>query len=221
MYDFKKSFKLAKINLNPWPEGKKGLAVRTHREMVGGLWEQVGTLQFEYIKSQGLKPQDNMLDIGCGCLRGGRHFIRYLDKGKYYGIDKQTELLEAGKNEIGAEVLVNKQPVLVQSDSFDFSVVVSPPRFAVAQSVFTHLNPSDIILCLRNLRDVSDADTQFFCTFFEAEKKVLNMFNSHSSRKFDYTINQMEGFAKKSGWKMEYVGDWGHPREQMMTRYYL
>ncbi len=43
----------------------------THRDMVGGMWEEIGRLQFEFLRARGLKPSHRLLDIGCGSLRGG------------------------------------------------------------------------------------------------------------------------------------------------------
>ncbi len=57
---------------------------------IGGMWEIIGEVQFEFLVSQGLKPQHRLLDIGCGTLRGGRHFIAYLEAEKYTGIDLST-----------------------------------------------------------------------------------------------------------------------------------
>jgi hypothetical protein len=39
-----------------------------HRAYVGGLWEEIGTLQFEFLLRQGLAPSDCFLDIACGSL---------------------------------------------------------------------------------------------------------------------------------------------------------
>jgi hypothetical protein len=52
---------------------------------VGGMWEEIGKLQLDFLVNQGLRPTHKFLDIGCGTLRGGRHFIRYLDAGNYAG----------------------------------------------------------------------------------------------------------------------------------------
>ncbi len=41
---------------------------------VGGMWEEIGRLQFVFLVEKGLQPHHEMLDIGCGTLRGGRHF---------------------------------------------------------------------------------------------------------------------------------------------------
>lgn len=66
------------------------------RDAVGGLWDEVGDLQFNFLVAQGLKPEHSFLDVGCGCLRGGVRFLKYLDDGNYHGIDAQQALLDAG-----------------------------------------------------------------------------------------------------------------------------
>lgn len=54
---------------------------------IGGMWEEIGQLQIDFLKSEGLLPAHRLLDIGCGTLRGGRHFIGYLDAGRYTGTE--------------------------------------------------------------------------------------------------------------------------------------
>src|SRR5208282_4584116 len=72
----------------------------SHREFVGGMWDEIGALQFEFLKEQGLAPGHRLVDIGCGCLRGGVHFVPYLQKGGYCGIDLNASLIEAGRKEL-------------------------------------------------------------------------------------------------------------------------
>ena len=59
-------------------EGEHVIANIGHRTYVGGLWDELGLLQFQFLLEMGLKPSDCLFDIGCGSLRGGRHFIKYL-----------------------------------------------------------------------------------------------------------------------------------------------
>ena len=66
-----------------------------HRESVGGAWHEIGRLQHGYLLATGLKPSSYLLDVGCGALRGGVHFVRYLEPGHYYGIDVNESLLRA------------------------------------------------------------------------------------------------------------------------------
>src|ERR1700682_2262588 len=91
---------------------------KEHRDLVGGLWEEIGTLQFEYLKGRGLRPSHRLLDLGCGALRGGLHFIRYLSAGNYYGIDVNASLIEAGKRELIEAGLVDRKPNLLVTEGF-------------------------------------------------------------------------------------------------------
>ncbi len=68
-----------------------------HRDFIGGMWDEMGPRQFDFLKSAGLAPHHRMIDIGCGCLRAGVHFVPYLENGNYYGIDINASLIEAGK----------------------------------------------------------------------------------------------------------------------------
>ncbi len=38
---------------------------------VGGLWDEIGQLQFDFLRAKGLLPRHKLLDFGCGSLRGG------------------------------------------------------------------------------------------------------------------------------------------------------
>ena len=78
------------------PEQNAQMESLDHREYVGGLWEEIGRLQFKFLLRQGLAPSDCFLDIACGSLRGGVHFIDYLNPGNYLGIEKQRRLVELG-----------------------------------------------------------------------------------------------------------------------------
>ena len=79
-----------------------------HREAVGGLWEEMGRLQFDFVANQGLKPDHKLLDIGCGSMRGGVHFVSYLENSNYYGVDCNKALLDAGRNELETQDTVER-----------------------------------------------------------------------------------------------------------------
>ncbi|RLI53090.1 MAG: hypothetical protein DRO93_14110 [Candidatus Thorarchaeota archaeon] len=89
-----------------------------YRIAVGGMWEEIGKLQFDYLVKEGLEREDYFLDVGCGSLRGGIHFIRYLKPGHYFGIDINQRLLDAGKGELKRNNLIHKNPTLVQTGGF-------------------------------------------------------------------------------------------------------
>ncbi|MEM2085824.1 MAG: class I SAM-dependent methyltransferase [Archaeoglobaceae archaeon] len=142
-----------------------------YKEAVGGLWEEIGKLQFEFLVKEGLKPEHYFLDVGCGSLRGGIHFIRYLMPTHYVGVDIDEELLKAGKLELVKNNLLDKNPVLVRMGDFNFSSLNREFDFALAQSVFTHLPLNSIIRCILNIEKVLVRGGRFYATFFESPKK--------------------------------------------------
>lgn len=194
------------------PEGTQGVAHYGHRSSVGGDWHKHGQYQFDFMRSQGLKPSDVLVDVGCGSLRGGLHFIPYLEPGNYLGMEKEAELLKAGiQLEIDGKLLEEKQPELVVSGRFEFDKFRRDATYAFAGSVFSHLTAEDICLCLRNLRNKAQDGCKFFATYFECEKSRVNYSKSHAHYSFYYTRAEMADMARKNGWKATHLGDWTHP----------
>jgi hypothetical protein len=204
----------------PAPQGVGGVEVLGHRVYVGGNWERIGRLQFEFLVSCGLLPHHYLLDIACGSLRAGIHFIPYLESGHYLGIDKEATLIDAGINdELGMEAYRQKRPELVVSDTFEFETFTVRPHFALAQSLFTHLPPSLIHGCLDRLHGFLRSDGVFYATFKEVGREVVNPDQPHDHDAFEYTRRQMEDFGTDNGWNAEYIGEWNHPRHQKMMLY--
>lgn len=112
-------------------------------------------------------PEHFLLDVGCGSLRGGIHFVRYLDSGHYYGVDVNEDLLKAGRLELEQNGLAYKAITLVRSGDFHFEALGRKFDYALAQSLFTHLPLNDIILCLMKLEKALGIGGKFFATFFE------------------------------------------------------
>lgn len=113
-----------------------------HRQMVGGYWDQIGRLQFDYLVQRGLRASDVLLDVGCGSLRAGRFFIEYLEPEHYLGLDAEADLIQAGlEHELPAAIGQAKKPRFVVSDRFAFDQFERQPTVGLAQSLFTHLTP--------------------------------------------------------------------------------
>ena len=201
------------------PQGEAVVQKLGHRNYVGGMWDEIGRLQFDFLVQQGLEPSHCLLDIGCGSFRGGVRFIHYLDVGNYLGIDKERKLIELGiEKELGNTLYQKKQPLLVVSDDFTFDSFSKKPHFSLAQSLFTHLTAQDICLCLTRLRQFVEPKHILFATFLEGDSSA-NPGASHSLVAFRYTQHEMATFGANCGWKAKYIGNWNHPRNQMMMKY--
>lgn len=201
------------------------LKLKMHRRFVGGLWDEIGRLQFDFMASRGLMPSSKLVDVGCGALRGGVHFVRYLDDGNYYGIDLNKSLLKAGKQELREAGLGDKRVHLQQTDQFDATGFGVQFDFGISVSLITHLTANQIIYCFMQIRRVMHESSSFYFSFFEvpevpipdAYTQPLSQLVTHlQSDPFHYTRDQIEYFARSAGLQPYYIGDWNHPRDQQM-----
>jgi SAM-dependent methyltransferase len=194
---------------------------------VGGLWDEMGKKQLDYLVSQGLRPEHTLLDIGCGALRAGVHFIGYLGPGKYIGVEKEQKRLDAAlRFELTPELRETKKPRLVHMENFDFASLGVKVDYALAQSVFSHLPLNVIIRCVLNADRVLAPEGKFYATFFQSTgpKFHLDPFvqrhgeppTHFDQNPFHYSFEVFEWICEGSGLKPEYLGDWGHPRGQKM-----
>ncbi|MDD5475921.1 MAG: class I SAM-dependent methyltransferase, partial [Syntrophales bacterium] len=108
-----------------------------HRQWVGGDWERKGKIQIDFLRQRGLMPHHRLLDVGCGVLRGGLHFMEYLDSGNYYGIEARKGHIEAGRWEIEQARLGHKNPHLLVNDAFEVERFGTTFDYAIAVSLFT------------------------------------------------------------------------------------
>ena len=202
-----------------------------HRRRAGGMWGPMGKLQLEFMVDQGLQPNERLLDVGCGPLRAGIHFVDYLDANNYYGLDINESLLDAGYDAELPNALRPKLPRehLRCTDRFDCDFGVAFD-FAIAQSLFTHIPLNDIRLCLYRVARAMKVGGRFFATFFEAPTGfpidgVLYAGNQRNRGQYTernpfwYWPDDLEWAASFAPWRFRYIGDWGHPRNQRMVEF--
>ena len=200
-----------------------------HRRAIGYVeeWDVHGPRQLEFLQEQGLQPEHYLLDLGCGPLRGGVHFIGYLEPGHYYGVDKNAKVLETARElELKRYGVEDKNPTLVAMDSFDFARLGQTFDYMWAQSVFTHLPLNNIIRAVVNAEQALKPGGKFLATFYEnmAGKKnlepiqqspqVVSFFDDDS---FHYDYPTFEWIADGTALDVEYLGDWGNPRNQKVV----
>lgn len=182
----------------------------------GGKWGLVGKLQFDFLCKHGLRPQHRMLDIGCGTLRGGQHFIRYLDSAHYVGMDISPKVISLGKKLLQRENLSAKRPELYVNRAMNLRFEELHGRtfdVLLAQSVFTHLLSEHIDECFQHVGNLMSQEASFFFTFFEAEG-----FAKRTEKSFCYPRSFFESLASRHGFLMDSFPDYDHPLGQQMVR---
>lgn len=205
------------------------VAQNRHRDLIGGAWDEIGKLQFDFLCANGLVPSAKLIDIGCGCLRGGIHFVEFLDAGNYYGMDISEKLLDAGYDvELRHRGLRHKLPRtnLVADGEFQFAKFPATFDMGIAQSLFSHLPVDHVRLCLSRLRPHMVRDGKLFATFFlvPEDHPVGTPFDHpRGVQTFDrkdpyhYRFTQVERFCEGLAWRPILLGDWEHPRDQQMV----
>ncbi len=202
-----------------------------HRDVVGGMWDEIGRLQCDLMREQGLAPHHKLLDIGCGALRGGVHFVRYLEAGNYFGIDISQSLLDAGYELELDDADREKLPRdnLKCGSDFNFGIFGTKFDKAIALSVFTHLPFNYIRVCLERLADVMNPGGIFYATFFEIpENHATRQPRRHTpgdvtthgaSDPYHYRVSDFNHAIRSLPWTLQYFGDFGHARGQQLVRF--
>lgn len=113
--------------------------VETHHRAYGRHW-CLGRDQFDYVLACGLEPGHFLLDLGCGALRAGIWLVRYLETGRYHGLDAHLPSLVAARDyELPLHGLEHKRPRLLWSSEFQIEHFGVEFDFVLAFSLLNHL----------------------------------------------------------------------------------
>lgn len=189
-----------------------------HRAAVGPreTFDVVAASQFHLLTELGLRESHFLLDIGCGSLRGGRLFIPYLLPGRYFGLEPERWLVDAGiEHELGRDLMALKRPVFRYGDDFRLTAFGRRFDFLLAQSIFSHASLSQIRVCLGEAAKVMGPSSTFAATFFEGE-------HDHAGTAWfpgavRYRFETLLEVSRDAGLGCERL-DWPHPNGQTWLR---
>jgi SAM-dependent methyltransferase len=185
------------------------------RSAVGGMWDEMGELQLATLSQQGLQPRHTLLDIGCGSFRAGRKFIRYLEPGRYTGIDISPRIIEEGKKLLLAEgISLDVFACRVVNDLRFAEFAGQTFDFLLAQSVFTHTPAAVIEECFAHVGRVMHPGSVFCFTFFEGADGSYD----GAMENFAYRPAFFDALAARHGLRFEPIAGFAHPRGQKLGR---
>lgn len=133
----------------------------------------IGPAQVEFLRNHGVDPDDVVLDLGCGDLRGGRYTIEYLDPGNYYGTDISAEAIRRAWEHVSEHGLEEQYPVLVVNPDLTFRQFDRRFDVVFANSVFTHLSAEHVEECFAHVGDVLREDGVLFASFADLDSEEI------------------------------------------------
>jgi len=138
-------------------------------------FHEAGENQLNPLLHFGLQPSSRVLDIGCGCLRGGRWVIPFLDRNCYFGIEPNEEMLDAGKRiVIGQETMSEKAPMFDTNQEFDFGVFDAIFDYVIARSVWTHASKDQIEKMLDQFVLYSNEHSVFLTSYLKPRIPIID-----------------------------------------------
>lgn len=193
----------------------------------------MGQWQLEFLKSQGLRPNHSFLDIGCGDLRGGVLFARYLDRGNYTGVDQAEIAIRQGLLSADESVL-QKEPSFFVGGDFGFERIGKHFDFLWAHSVLSHVDLSIAGKCIESAFSALRPGGVFLASFFRAPEErpftTSQLYRNGSAdteqeEKYTYgyrnpyhhPVNLLQQIAKETGFHFEIVEE-KTPKGQAIMR---
>jgi SAM-dependent methyltransferase len=179
-------------------------------------WNALGRMQFDYLLGHGLAPGDHLLEIGCGNLRAGRHFIAHLEAGHYHGVDISPDILLAARRTVVEDGLQEKVPHLTLVDDLRLDHLPAHLfRVVHAHSVFSHSPLPVIEECFTHLARLLAPGGFFDFTYNRtdgAEHDVLR-------EDFYYRPATLIALAESKGLAAKVMDDWEElPHKQSKIR---
>ena len=135
----------------------------SHRSLGRNLRDATGEVPFleagrneflNYLKWFGIEPNHRIVDYGCGSLRIGIHFLSYLEKGNYFGLDVTRDFIDLGLERV-SEHLGSDHGAHIGLIGTDMERARSfRPDFVISSNVAYHVHPDETALYFDNLRSL-------------------------------------------------------------------
>jgi hypothetical protein len=180
-------------------------------------FELAGRKLFITLLSEGLYPNSKVLDIGCGCLRGGYWLLHFLDNGCYFGIEPNREMLDAGiKYLLEPGLMELKDPKFDHNSNFNFGIFKEKFNFFVALSIWTHAAKSEIEVMLDGFVEHASPGGVFITTYYPAtlfkqdymgEKWVGAGKVGQPRGMINHSLNWIQGECRKRGLIAEEISE--------------
>lgn len=191
-----------------------------HRLATGGKWDEEGAWVFDFLRARGLRPEQYILDVGCGSLAAAARLLPFMDQSRYWGFEKNVELFVAGVQvELPRAGVRPERGHFVINDDFDLSSVPHTFDMAIASSLLRRLPLNAIARCFASvIRKLSPGGT-FYVAWAEpgpdpfAPHPQSDGTTSQTDRPpYHYDFGVLARLAELAGGRAERLPGGSHPR---------
>lgn len=184
------------------------MLVEEHHSNYGEPWAG-GRDVFEFLANAAmLGPSDLVLEIGCGTLRVGLHFIRYLNTARYHCMERdELSMMAALRYEIPYNGLLSKRPLIIKGEDMNFDTHfagVESYDLIYASAVFLHMPDTLVWVGLERLTP----------RLKTGKGRILVSHNI----KFCSRLGSVECSRRLKGLGLEYVGK--HTHDSLLFNHY-
>ncbi len=167
-----------------------------------GDFGQSGADLFAKVVAMGLKPDHTLADYGCGTLRIGVHAMKYLEPGRYWGLEISQEFLDQGRELVGPELLAEKRPQLSTiSPQSVAEAAAARPDMVISTKVFNHVHPDELPQYFHNVMQLVGSSGKAFITGKWSEGEIVQ----HKNRSWTHSLATMQGLVAGEGGRLEIV----------------
>lgn len=179
-------------------------------EYVGdvGSFARRGEMIRDFLIEEGMTPNSQVLEIGCGALDSAVHLIRYLAPGHFTAIEPNGWLVNAGMEMFPD--LQSRGPRFLWNTDFDASAAAVHFDFVVCHSVFSHAAHWQLPLALAKVRAVVDEGAKWLASYRRGEQNSFAkewVYPGVST----FRLDTVRAYAYHAGWH-------ALPREDLKQR---
>lgn len=165
---------------------------------------------------EGMTRDWSVLEVGCGCLRVGYWFVQYLEAGRYFGLEPNVAMLDAGRTLILGSLETQKRPRFGTNDRFDFTEFGTQFDLVVAYSIWTHASKPQIEQMLDGFQAAAKPGAKLIASWIEPRPGVDDyqgtewVGRSHESNLPGYVAHGrpwLEAATAGRGMKIAYIDD--------------
>jgi len=176
-------YKLAAILEAGEPHGALGKDLSARNAPIA--FEEAGLNEFgKYLDWFNLTPEMRVVDFGCGSLRLGLHFIKFLSKNHYFGLDLTTDFIAHGVDHLN-ELLGDDWDAKIGTIDKDFDDAVNHKAdFVVSSNVAYHIHPDEWDRYFERLSQLASKHGSTLCF----DSRIAREYVQFGDRNFAYPL---------------------------------